>query len=102
MSEDIYQNFGNIVRMKRRQLALTQKLAELTDMSLSFLGHIERGSRKCSIKTMQKLCKILNIDGNDALCLNISKHGESQFRNIIEQLQALISDLQTTINQPFI
>lgn len=36
-------------------------LAERADISLSFLGHIERGSRKASLETIVSLCNALHV-----------------------------------------
>ena len=41
-----YKDLGRRIRMLRQKQQLTQeKLAEEIDMSSSFLGHIERGTR---------------------------------------------------------
>ncbi|MEG0986921.1 MAG: helix-turn-helix transcriptional regulator, partial [Clostridia bacterium] len=43
-------------------LHLTQdKLAELVGISLSFLGHIERGTRKASLETVVSLANAMNV-----------------------------------------
>lgn len=60
--------FGQQIRRIRKQKRLTQEqLAELTDMSASFLGHIERGTRVASIDTLMKLCTALSVTPNDLL-----------------------------------
>ena len=38
-----------------------EQLAEMTGISASFLGHIERGSRVASIDTLVALCNALNV-----------------------------------------
>ena len=43
-------------------LQITQeKLSERAGISLSFLGHIERGTRKASLDTVVKLCNALKV-----------------------------------------
>ena len=53
-----YSLLGRQIRQQRQKQNMTQeKLAEKAKISASFLGHIERGSRKASVET------ILNIAG---------------------------------------
>lgn len=64
--ELIYQIIGQRVRKFRLEKKLTQeKLSELADISLSFLGHIERGTRKMSVDTLLKLANALDVSPND-------------------------------------
>lgn len=63
-----YTAFGQQIRRIRKQRRLTQEqLAEQIDMSASFLGHIERGTRVASIDTLMKLCAVLAVTPNDLL-----------------------------------
>ncbi len=58
---------GRRIRLRRREAGLTQEqLAEKAEISPSFLGHVERGSRKLSLETLLKLCRALNTTA-DAL-----------------------------------
>ena len=55
-----YKDFGRRIRALRRKQSLTQEeLAEKGDLSASFMGHIERGSRIASIDTLVALCNAL-------------------------------------------
>ena len=59
---------GERIRRYRLKMGLTQEqLAEQIDLSASFLGHIERGSRVASLDTLMRLCKALEITPNDLL-----------------------------------
>ena len=58
-----YRDFGQRVRALRRAKGLTQEdLAQKTGISPSFLGHIERGSRICSLETLCALCNVLETN----------------------------------------
>ena len=58
----LYEDFGRRVRQQRIALQMTQeKLSERAGISLSFLGHIERGTRKASLDTVVKLCNALQV-----------------------------------------
>lgn len=62
---------GQRIKAKRKELHLTQEqLAELSGLSASFLGHIERGSRIASIETLYSLCKALNVSSDYLLGLS--------------------------------
>lgn len=57
-----YVKLGIRIRNYRKKLHYTQEqLAEAAGISLSFLGHIERGSRKASLETIVNLCNALNV-----------------------------------------
>ena len=63
-----YVILGQRIRHYRRKLGLTQEfLAEQADISPSFMGHIERGSRISSLDTLMKLCTALKVTPNDLL-----------------------------------
>ena len=60
-----YKDFGRRVKQQRKLAQLTQeKLAEKAGISFAFVGHIERGTRKCSVDTLIKLCNALKISPN--------------------------------------
>lgn len=59
---------GERIRHYRQQKRLTQEqLAEKIDLSASFLGHIERGTRVASLETLMKICTALEVTPNDLL-----------------------------------
>lgn len=65
-----YVQLGKRVRIRRQVLGLTQEgLAERIGVSTSFIGHIERGSRKLSVETLHDLCKALNVSADFLLGL---------------------------------
>ena len=60
-----YKDFGKRVKRHRKLAQLTQeKLAEKAGISIAFVGHIERGTRKCSVDTLIKLSKALKVSPN--------------------------------------
>lgn len=60
-----YSALGKRVRISRKVLGLTQeKLAEIVDVSTSFIGHIERGTRKLSVETLASICKVLGVSAD--------------------------------------
>ncbi|MGN1368471.1 MAG: helix-turn-helix domain-containing protein [Aristaeellaceae bacterium] len=67
-----YKDFGARVRSLRRQKGLTQEeLAERVDISASFMGHIERGTRIASLETLVALCNELKVSPQELLSASL-------------------------------
>lgn len=65
-----YVQLGKRVRIRRQVLGFTQEgLAERIGVCTSFIGHIERGSRKLSVETLHALCKALDVSADFVLGL---------------------------------
>ena len=55
--------FGRKLQRIRKKTGLTQeKLAEATRLSTTFVGLLEIGQRRPSIKTLQKIASVLRIE----------------------------------------
>ena len=64
-----YKELGKRIRAERQKQELTQeKLAEMANISDSFMGHIERGGRTLSIETLAKLANALNLNIEYIIC----------------------------------
>lgn len=60
-----YIGIGTRIKHARKKCDLTQAdMARLTGISLSFYGHIERGSRIMSIETLCKISEVLDVDAH--------------------------------------
>lgn len=78
-----YAAVGRKIRDKRKALNITQEqLAEMCEVSPSYIGHIERGSRNLSMNTAVQLCSALEI-GLDYLFLD-SAEKNSEIMNCID------------------
>lgn len=65
-----YKAIGKRVRLRRQIMELTQEqLAEKIGVCTSFIGHIERGTRKLSVETLYALCKALGTSSDFLLGL---------------------------------
>ena len=104
-----YAAMGGRIRNARIAAGLSQsELAEKCNLSISFLGHIERGIRKMSLETLVTVCEILNLSADyllqdelpasDAVIGNIitsvKKQGSYQYDRYLTIIKALaeISD----------
>ena len=57
-----YIKIGFKIKQARLKLKLSQEqLSEKCDISTSYLGHIERGTRKLSLDTLVSLCSALDL-----------------------------------------
>ena len=57
-----YVDMGKRVRKQRQPIGLTQQeLAERIGVSTSFVGHVERGTRKASLETLVALSNALGV-----------------------------------------
>lgn len=66
-----YSAMGARIKQARKGQHLTQEqLAEMLNISPSFLGHVERGTRKASIETLYALCRALNVSADYLLGLS--------------------------------
>lgn len=69
-----YVDLGKRVRARRTELNWTQEyLAREIGVSTSFIGHIERGSRKASIDTLVMLANAMDISTDDLLHGSLQK-----------------------------
>lgn len=68
-----YKDLGRRIRMLRQKQHMTQEqLAEKIDMSASFLGHIERGTRVSSLETLVKICNVLDTNPGYLLAASLT------------------------------
>ena len=83
-SDVLYRMVGKRVRQLRLRRNLTQEqLAERAGISTSFLGHIERGTRRMSLDNFYRLVRALNCTANDLL----PSEGTDMQRSALELLR---------------
>jgi len=108
---DIYTSIGRRIREERTLRGLSiEKLAELAEITPSFLGLIERGERKLSVHTLDKITKTLQTQPNElmqpqeksnarwerkiAFLLNSKSEGIKEYA--FKVLNSLVSNLPAT------
>ena len=73
-----YQRIGKKIRELRIKRKLSQEtLAELCNLSSSYISYIETGKKRLSFATLEKLSKYLNFD-IDIYDENIKKYSNKQ------------------------
>ncbi len=83
MEELDYQKIGKKIRAARLEKGWSQdRLSEKCNISLSFMGHIERGTRIMSMDTFVALCSELEISA-DYLLWDIIRPSDPILLNIL-------------------
>ena len=66
LKDEFLKELGLQIKMQRlRQKISQEKLAELSDCSMSYIGFVERGEKSISAYNFLKIAKVLNIDLNE-------------------------------------
>ena len=103
-----YIDLGRRIRKQRSQLGWTQEaLAERVGVSTSFIGHVERGTRKASLETLVSIANAVNVSLDYLLSgsLNNSVIGpmpkglSTQQRAALQEILATIQDNLTSWEQ---
>ena len=93
-----YEELGRRIRLQRVLAQLTQeKLAEQAGISLSFLGHIERGTRKASLETLVNICNALKISPNILLQDSLGDDLLGNNENISEHHRQLLREISNVL-----
>lgn len=82
-----YKEIGDRIRKIRKSKKIAQeKLAEMTDYSITHISHIETGSAKASIEAILKVSAALGCTPNDILCDSMAGAKETFLNQITEKL----------------
>ncbi len=66
LKDEFLKELGLQIKMQRlRQKISQEKLAELSDCSMSYIGFVERGEKSISLYNFLKIAKVLNLNLND-------------------------------------
>lgn len=99
-----YTEIGRKIKEARIEHEMSQEfLASKCNISTSFMGHIERGTRKMSLETFLSICTVLDLSADyllseelpntDATILNIlhmaKRNGKVQYDKFLTIIKAL-------------
>ncbi len=89
-----YVDFGRRVKHLRKEQGITQEeLALKVEISASFLGHIERGTRVASLETPVKLCHALNTHPNHLLVFPADQEAQPFPHDMGEETRKQLTEL---------
>jgi transcriptional regulator with XRE-family HTH domain len=70
MAKGNRQDFGQVIRARRRQLGLTQQeIGRRIKTSTPYVGHLEAGKRHPSDKVLSRLAQVLGLDRSELFFL---------------------------------
>ena len=96
-----YIDLGRRIRKQRTQHGWTQEaLAERVNVSTSFVGHVERGTRKASLETLVAMANALDVSldyllsgsMNSSVIGPIPRSLSSQQRTALKEILSTIQD----------
>lgn len=65
---DFLKDLGFFIKIERMKQKISQeKLAELSDCSMSYIGFVERGEKSISLYNFLKIASVLNLDLSEFL-----------------------------------
>ncbi len=83
-----YIAFGRELRKLRLQKHLTQeKLAELVDLSVPYISHLERGTKKASLTVLVRLAESLGVTVDQLLSGNQATDRTAYYPEVQEILE---------------
>ena len=89
-----YQHMGRQIKRLRQAEGMTQEeLSKLARVSASFIGHIERGTRKTGIETLIRICRGLKVPLEWVLLphdLNLETEEDNEPMEMLQQAFCLI------------
>ncbi len=87
---------GKIRQMREERNCSLAEFAGKAGISISYLSEIERGAKKPSLKTIEKIAKVLNVPKNQLIEITSDSKGVSlgeKIRLLREQKDWILSDL---------
>lgn len=96
-----YEDLGKRVRARRTELNWTQEyLAREIGVSTSFIGHIERGTRKASIDTLVQLANAMQVSTDELLKGSLKRDVSEDFwpvHNLRPSQRAVMKQIVSTV-----
>ena len=98
MKEINFPMVGQKIKILRNEAGFTQEqMAEACGISTSFLGHIERGTRKLSLETAVKIADCLHVS-MDALIME----GKETDINLLSAVEAILRQQKKPKQEQFL
>ena len=101
-----YIDLGSRIRKQRKQLGWTQEeMADRVNVCTSFIGHIERGTRKASLETLVSIANATNLSldyllagslQSDSMADLIPQNLTAQQRRVLQRVLSAFSESVTS------
>ena len=101
-----YMKLGEKIKKERMRKRLTQEmLAEMADITSSYVGQIERGERKVTLSKLVRIANVLNVsvdyllsDNKELIDDNLQIEIKNAMNNMKEKDKNMIIDIIKIIN----
>ena len=94
----LYKTLGRRIRQQRIKKKYTQaQLAEFADISLSFYGHIERGTRKMSLDTFCKIAEALECSADELLGTRSDRRQKACAKELLAMAEQMAENINRTL-----
>ncbi len=94
LQKNVYAVIGKRTKQERNRIGLTQEeLAEKARIHPSFLGQIERGTKKASIVTIHRIASALGISEEHLFCEDTSTQKGKKLSEYQEKVLSLMEHL---------
>jgi len=98
--EDIKSLLGKRIRELRKQKGLSQEeLGWKSELHFTYIGGVERGEKNCSIITLEKIAKGLEININDLFDTHSNKIDINKYPGIKKYLYTFYEKLENRLDQ---
>lgn len=95
-----YEALGIRVREQRKAIKMTQEhLAAASGVSASFIGHIERGLKHCSLETLIAICNTLNVTPDYLLRDSLNEALLRQEQHLSNRSRLLLNDIANILRE---
>lgn len=95
-----FQALGKRIRQQRKMLKMTQAdLANAINVSTSYIGHIERGLKHCSLETIVALCNTLHISPDMLLQDSLENAMTDRFEDMSIASRSMLKDIANVLRE---
>ncbi len=95
-----YAALGKRIKTQRKLLGLTQEqLAEQAGISCSFMGHIERGTRKLSVDSLVRIADALHLSCDTLLQDSVNLNMQVESNWLTERKKRILSEIATVLRE---
>ena len=92
-TQSLMYKLGVKIRTLRKAAVMTQEqLAEAADVSVNFIGYVERGQRAVSIKTLEQIAGALNVAPRNLFEFSEDNIDESSYEALLNELRNCTQD----------
>lgn len=95
-----YEALGRRVRQQRKLLKMTQEeLAAAADVSTSYIGHIERGLKRCSLETLIGISNALNVTPDILLQDSLNGDPANKVEGMSATVRSMLNDIAKVLRE---